>query len=134
MIYYSNFSEKIKKVRRHATALLGRSMPRYDCGAIAATKIANLLYNIPPPFTLPYSFPVSLKLLNSPFFPSDLWGRLTHFFSTFSSFRLKNIMRGASASRPREWRYAASYMMWRYAASYMIYSIIYDIQYMIYNL
>ena len=71
---------KIEKVRRHATALLGRSMPRYDCGAIAATKIANLLYNIPPPSTLPYFFPISLRLLNSQFFPSVLWGRLTHFF------------------------------------------------------
>ena len=45
-------SEKIEKILRHATALLGRSMPRYDCGAIAATKIANLLITSPRP--LPY--------------------------------------------------------------------------------
>ena len=43
---YYNYFEQMGKVRRYATALLGRSMPRDYCGAIAATEIANLLYNI----------------------------------------------------------------------------------------
>ena len=44
--FYITCFDQMGKVRRHATALLGRSVPRYDCGAIAVTKIANLLHNI----------------------------------------------------------------------------------------